>query len=82
MNLQNIGKEIKRLRKQAGLTQQQLADNAGIPQQHVCNLEKGNYIPTLKTMDSLLFAMGLTVEIVPLDTNQLNPGAWKELIER
>lgn len=82
MNLQNIGKEIKRLRKQAGLTQQQLEDSSGVPQWHISRIESGQHEPTLKTLDALLFSLGLSVEIVPCDTTKLNPESWKELLEK
>lgn len=60
-----VGKKIRDLREEAGLTQVQLAEKAGIPQSHVSRLENTEHSPTHKTLVKL--AMALNVPIGTLD---------------
>lgn len=46
-----IGRRIKELRKQAGLTQEQLADRVQIDPRHMSRLERGVYFPSLDTLE-------------------------------
>ncbi len=52
-----ISKEIKRYRREAGLTQKELAEKAGVTQQCISKYEKGNvnydYFICLKIFDAL-----------------------------
>ncbi len=45
-----LGKGIKRLRKRAGLTQEQLAEKADLSPIHISYLETAARIPDLKTL--------------------------------
>jgi transcriptional regulator with XRE-family HTH domain len=51
-------------RKQAGLTQKQLAERAGMAQGDISKLESGNANPSVRTLQRLAAAMGMQVEIV------------------
>jgi ribosome-binding protein aMBF1 (putative translation factor) len=53
-----IGREVRRQREAAGLTQQQLADRAGMTQSVVARLEAGGTEPTLATLDRVARARG------------------------
>ena len=52
-------------RKNAGLTQQELADRIGANKGYVSRLERGLTIPTVSTLYRIAAAMGLMVELRP-----------------
>lgn len=52
----NIGKNLKRLRRKRGLTQQALADKVGITQVYVAYLEGGR-TPSLPMLERLAKAL-------------------------
>jgi ribosome-binding protein aMBF1 (putative translation factor) len=54
-----VGREVRRQREAAGLTQQQLADRATMTQSVIARLE-----PTLATLDRVARALGLELTIV------------------
>jgi transcriptional regulator with XRE-family HTH domain len=56
---QTFGARLKHLREQAGLTQLQLADKAGMNQYSVAKLEQDQYSPTWPTVQALAKALGL-----------------------
>lgn len=53
-------------RKNAGLTQQELAERIGANKGYISRLERGLTIPTVSTLYRLAAAMGLTVELRPM----------------
>ncbi|MBR4699387.1 MAG: helix-turn-helix transcriptional regulator [Prevotella sp.] len=53
-------------RKQAGLTQEELAQRIGANKGYVSRLERGLTIPTVSTLYRIAAAMGLTVELKPI----------------
>ncbi len=55
---QAIGARIRRLRESAGLTQQRLAEQAGIGRATLVRLEKGEYSPRYETLVALARALG------------------------
>ena len=60
-----VGGKIKELRKKFNLTQEKLAELAGIPQSHVSRLENGKHSPSHVTIEKLATALG--VEASELD---------------
>ena len=60
--LMHIGKNIRILRKQAGLTQVELAKALGIKQQVVANYEKEVTNPEVAKLPTLAKALGVTIE--------------------
>ena len=56
-----FGAVLRRLRKEAGLTQEVLADGAGITNVYVSKLESGDQQPTLGT----IFSLSATLNIEP-----------------
>ena len=52
-------------RKNAGLTQQELADRIGANKGYISRLERGLTVPTVSTLYRIAAAMGLSVELRP-----------------
>ena len=59
-----IGARIAMLRKQAGMTQEELANRAGLQRTHVGRIEAGRYAVTLETVQAIAQTLGMTVDIV------------------
>lgn len=53
-------------RKNAGLTQQELAERLGVDKGYVSRLERGLTIPSVSTLYRIAAAMGLAVELRPM----------------
>ncbi len=63
-----VGRNAARLRKAAGLTQEQLAERSGFSQQYISKLEQGRRNPTVVTLYELANALGVShVELVKPD---------------
>lgn len=63
MNIkQELGEKIKRIRKQKGLTQEQLAEIVDISSRNLSNIEVGANFPKAETLERLLIALGDTTE--------------------
>lgn len=60
----NLGEKIRYLRRNKGLTQQQLADKADIDYSYIGAIERGEKNPTLETIEKI--AAGLEIEIYKL----------------
>lgn len=56
-----LGTRIKELRKQRGISQDQLAERIDIDPKHVSRIEVGRSYPSLDTLDKI--AMALNVEL-------------------
>lgn len=68
-----IGLRVMALRKCAGLTQEQLADKAGLQRTHVVRIEAGKYAVTLETIQAIAEALGMTVDIIDERLRDLAP---------
>ncbi|AGH96644.1 helix-turn-helix domain-containing protein [Pseudobdellovibrio exovorus] len=64
-NHQEIGKLLKYHRQLQGLSQQELADLAGLSQPAISNIEKG-LGGTLGTVEAIMFALKLEVLFEPI----------------
>ena len=62
-----VGKMIRDLRVARGLTQEQLAAAAGLPQSHISRLECGKHTATYVTIERIAAALGA-------EPGQLDPG--------
>ncbi len=63
-----VGRNAARLRKAAGLTQEQLAERCGLSQQYLSRLESGKRNPTIVTLYELATALGVSqVDLVKPD---------------
>ena len=58
--ISDVGKRIRDLRKQNGLTQQELADRAELTKGFISQLERGQVTPSLPTLFDLIECLGTT----------------------
>jgi transcriptional regulator with XRE-family HTH domain len=58
---QRFGRCVRQLRVDAGLSQVELAEQCGYYQTYISRLERGQANPTLKAMNDLANALGLTI---------------------
>lgn len=64
MNIRTkIGSEIRKLREKKGLSQEQLAEKAGVARRTVANIELGSFNPKLETVNDIVTAMDCRIEI-------------------
>lgn len=61
--VQQIGRAIKAVRTDAGMTQYQLAQAAKITQPALSNLENGHGNPTVNLLDDIASALGKTIDV-------------------
>ena len=61
--MKNIGEAVREVRKKAGLTQEQLAEKAGISRGHVVEIEANRYSPMVKTLAAIADACGVELKI-------------------
>lgn len=54
-----FGNKIREIRKSNGLTQEQLAEKAGIDNKHLSKIENGLHLPTYKTLQKLFEALNI-----------------------
>ena len=60
-----MGQRITALRKLEGISQQELADRAGLTRQHIGRIEKGELVSVAYvTIQQIAEALGMTVDIV------------------
>lgn len=68
MKLSNLGKDIKKLRKQKGLTQEELSKIAQISRPTISKLENGYFGSiSVVTLDSILSALGYEICYEPFN---------------
>ena len=56
--MNNVGYRIKEIRKEIGLTQDQLSSLSGVSRSHLAEIESGKYSPTIKTLEAIAAACG------------------------
>ncbi len=61
---QRIGMRVAALRKNAGLSQEQLSEKAGLQRTHISRIEKGRYSLNIETLQAIAEALGMTVDII------------------
>ncbi len=54
-----VSQRIREARERAGLTQEQLSVQSGLPQSHISRLEQGKHSPTAKTLEKIATALKL-----------------------
>ena len=57
-----LGKRIKELRKEKGLTQEQLAETVGIEPNNLSRIEKGRNYPTPENLSKIANALNVSVD--------------------
>lgn len=69
-----IGENIKKLRKDKGLTQQKLATQSNISRSYLADVENNRYNPSIDTLRSIANALGVQVsELLDANENELTP---------
>lgn len=84
-----LGSRIKSLRKEKGLTQQELADLVNVTKVSICCYEKGNRTPNLETLMDLAsvlnttpnYLLGVDIKVVAEDEEQYSITLPKEDIQ-
>lgn len=66
-----LASNVYRLRKDRGLTQEQLAEAVGVRQPRIAEVERGDANPRLLTLSRLAFALGVPVAAL-LDPDRLD----------
>lgn len=61
---QRIGQRIAELRKEKGLTQQDIAERTGIQRNHISRIEAGKYSVGFDTLQSIAEALGGRIDII------------------
>ena len=71
---ERIGQRITALRKLEGISQQELADRAGLTRQHIGRIEKGELVSVAYvTIQQIAEALGMTVDITDPGLQDLAP---------
>ena len=61
---QRIGQDIAQLRKEKGMTQQDLADRVEMQRAHIARIEAGRYSVGLDTLAQIATALGMVIDFV------------------
>ena len=73
MNKDNtFGKKLQQIRKAKGLTQEKLAELAGVHEKHISKLELGTYKPSFDTLNKVLTALDLKIDEVSLNLEKVS----------
>ena len=70
---ERIGGRVATLRKLRGMTQEQLAQAAGLQRTHVNRIEAGKYAVTLEVIQAIAETLGMTVDIIDPALQDLAP---------
>lgn len=62
MEKQEVAKKIKALREARNLSQNALANNAGVSPTYISQLERGEKSPTIEYMNHICWGLGITLE--------------------
>jgi len=62
---QRIGTDLAALRRQRGMTQQQVADIAQMQRNHISRIEAGRYSVGFDTLQTIAEALDADIRIVP-----------------
>ena len=68
---QLVGENVRRLRRDRGLSQEQFAEVSGLTQQYLSGLERGKRNPTVLT----IYELAIALKVVPADLLTENNGA-------
>ena len=55
-----VGRNVKRIRQDRGLTREELAERSGFSQQYISGLEQGRRNPTVVSLYELATALGVS----------------------
>jgi transcriptional regulator with XRE-family HTH domain len=80
MDVKKIGQFLAELRKEKGLTQEQLGEKLGVTNKTVSRWENGNYLPPVEILQLLSEFYGLTINEI-LSAQRLTPAQYPEKAE-
>jgi predicted transcriptional regulator len=69
MDAEAIGETLKSARRRAGMTQQELAQAADVPQPSIARIESGAVVPRTSTLITLLRATGHRLTVEPMSAS-------------
>src|SRR6476659_9128045 len=61
----NAGRVLRYARRQAGLSQRELAAKTSVPQPQIARIESGAVSPRMDTLERLMAGAGVTLEVSP-----------------
>ena len=59
-----LGERLKKARKDRGLTQEQLAEQAGLSARHIAKIEKGDANPSFEVLSTLVKTLGVSFDAI------------------
>lgn len=76
----NIGENIKKYRKQKGLTQVELADMCGLSRNAICKYEKNEREPNFKIVELICSSLDISITNL-IESNKDNTNSIKNINE-
>ena len=74
IDYKNIGSRIRTVRLEKKLTQEQLAEAAGVGVTHISHIETGNSIPSLQVLVDIINALGCSAdELLCMEIEKARP---------
>ena len=74
VDYRDIGRRIRAVRMEKGMTQAQLAEAAGVGVTHISHVETGNGIPSLQTFLDIVNALNCSAdELLCIEVGQARP---------
>ena len=80
MDVKKIGSFLASLRREAGLTQEQLGEKIGVSNKTVSRWENGNYLPPVEMLQSLSVLYGITINEI-LSGERLSVAQYRQKAE-
>lgn len=65
---EQLGKRIKEVRQKIGLTQEELGERAELHYSYIGQVERGNKLPSIKTLKKIAAALNIKLEALLEDT--------------
>ena len=59
-----LGEQLKKARKDRDLTQEQLAERAGLSTRHIAKIEKGEVNPSFEVLSTLVKTLGVSFDAI------------------
>ena len=73
MVYKEIGLRIKQERNKRRMTQEKLAESAGVNESYIGQLERGAKNPSLETLIKIANALGVTLDYLLMDVSEVKP---------
>ena len=79
---QFIAQQIKKHRKKAGFTQEQLAEKVDLSTQHISRIESGCYIPSLNSFFMIVSVLNIDLKTFGFNLNSTSNNSKNTLIQK